>query len=79
MVTDIPQVAVGVREGDILAGKYRVERILGVGGMGVGRVVSGIGEKPENTRGGAGNRKPEVNGRKVCLLFTIHYSLFTVL
>ena len=35
MVTDIPQVAVGVREGDILAGKYRVERILGAGGMGV--------------------------------------------
>jgi serine/threonine-protein kinase len=25
----------GVREGDILAGKYRVERVLGVGGMGV--------------------------------------------
>jgi eukaryotic-like serine/threonine-protein kinase len=25
----------GVREGDVLAGKYRVERILGVGGMGV--------------------------------------------
>jgi serine/threonine-protein kinase len=29
-----PDVA-GVREGDILAGKYRVERVLGVGGMGV--------------------------------------------
>jgi serine/threonine protein kinase len=25
----------GVREGDMLAGKYRVERVLGVGGMGV--------------------------------------------
>ena len=25
----------GVREGDILAGKYRVERVLGMGGMGV--------------------------------------------
>jgi eukaryotic-like serine/threonine-protein kinase len=25
----------GLREGDILAGKYRVERVLGVGGMGV--------------------------------------------
>ena len=25
----------GVRPGDVLAGKYRVERILGVGGMGV--------------------------------------------
>ena len=27
--------AVGVHEGDILAGKYRVDRVLGVGGMGV--------------------------------------------
>jgi eukaryotic-like serine/threonine-protein kinase len=27
--------AAGVREGDILAGKYRVERVLGAGGMGV--------------------------------------------
>jgi len=27
--------ATGVREGDILAGKYRVERVLGIGGMGV--------------------------------------------
>ncbi len=25
----------GVREGDVIAGKYRVERVLGVGGMGV--------------------------------------------
>jgi eukaryotic-like serine/threonine-protein kinase len=30
-----PDSAAGVREGDILAGKYRVERVLGVGGMGV--------------------------------------------
>ncbi len=30
-----PQAAVGVREGDVVAGKYRVERILGAGGMGV--------------------------------------------
>ncbi|MGO9835013.1 MAG: serine/threonine protein kinase [Polyangiaceae bacterium] len=27
--------AAGVREGDILAGKYRVQRVLGIGGMGV--------------------------------------------
>jgi serine/threonine protein kinase len=27
--------AAGIREGDILAGKYRVERVLGAGGMGV--------------------------------------------
>ncbi|HMJ55010.1 MAG TPA: protein kinase [Polyangiaceae bacterium] len=26
---------IGIREGDLLAGKYRVDRILGVGGMGV--------------------------------------------
>jgi serine/threonine-protein kinase len=30
-----PQRAAGVREGDVLAGKYRVERVLGMGGMGV--------------------------------------------
>lgn len=29
-----PQELLGVGEGDVLAGKYRVERILGVGGMG---------------------------------------------
>jgi len=32
---DAPETAAGVREGDVLAGKYRVEKILGVGGMGV--------------------------------------------
>lgn len=30
-----PQAAAGVREGEILAGKYRVDKVLGVGGMGV--------------------------------------------
>src|SRR3984885_1825656 len=30
-----PQRAAGIREGDVLAGKYRVERVLGIGGMGV--------------------------------------------
>jgi serine/threonine protein kinase len=30
-----PDSAAGVREGDVLAGKYRVERVLGIGGMGV--------------------------------------------
>ncbi len=30
-----PQRSAGVREGDVLAGKYRVERVLGMGGMGV--------------------------------------------
>jgi serine/threonine protein kinase len=35
MQGDDPQRPAGVREGEILAGKYRVERILGMGGMGV--------------------------------------------
>ena len=35
MVQDDPWAAAGVREGDVLAEKYRVERVLGVGGMGV--------------------------------------------
>src|ERR1035438_4997506 len=35
MQGDDPQGPAGVREGEILAGKYRVERILGTGGMGV--------------------------------------------
>ncbi|HEY4156934.1 MAG TPA: protein kinase, partial [Polyangiaceae bacterium] len=30
-----PPSAAGVREGDVLAGKFRIEKILGVGGMGV--------------------------------------------
>jgi eukaryotic-like serine/threonine-protein kinase len=29
------QIVAGIREGDTLAGKYRIDRILGVGGMGV--------------------------------------------
>jgi serine/threonine-protein kinase len=32
---DPQQMVIGVHEGDILAGKYRIERILGTGGMGV--------------------------------------------
>ena len=35
MVQGGSNVAAGVREGDVLAGKYRVERVLGAGGMGV--------------------------------------------
>src|SRR5580704_5510198 len=34
-MTDLEDKDIGVREGDVLAGKYRVDRILGVGGMGV--------------------------------------------
>jgi serine/threonine-protein kinase len=34
-VAENQEVAAGVREGDVLAGKYRVEKILGAGGMGV--------------------------------------------
>ena len=30
-----PQIVTGVHEGQVLAGKYRIERILGAGGMGV--------------------------------------------
>jgi eukaryotic-like serine/threonine-protein kinase len=35
VVPDDSKSVAGVREGDVLAGKYRVERVLGVGGMGV--------------------------------------------
>ena len=35
MSSDWPDTAFGVREGDILAGKYRVSGIIGSGGMGV--------------------------------------------
>jgi eukaryotic-like serine/threonine-protein kinase len=35
MTPNDPEEAAGVHEGQILAGKYRVERVLGVGGMGV--------------------------------------------
>src|SRR6476661_1872518 len=31
----ITKPSVGIREGDVLAGKYRVDRVLGAGGMGV--------------------------------------------
>jgi serine/threonine protein kinase len=34
-MTNSPDVQSGVRPGDVLAGKYRVERVLGIGGMGV--------------------------------------------
>jgi serine/threonine-protein kinase len=34
-VSEPPQIPAGVREGDVLAGKYRIDKILGVGGMGV--------------------------------------------
>ena len=33
-MTSAPDSPAGVRPGEILAGKYRVERILGIGGMG---------------------------------------------
>jgi serine/threonine-protein kinase len=38
MATEVlgdPQVAAGVRAGDVLAGKYHIEKILWAGGMGV--------------------------------------------
>jgi serine/threonine-protein kinase len=34
-MTSTQDIQVGVRPGDVLAGKYRVERVLGAGGMGV--------------------------------------------
>ncbi len=34
-VTSSPDIATGICPGDVLAGKYRVERVLGAGGMGV--------------------------------------------
>ena len=35
MTQSASQIAGGVREGDVVAGKYRIEKILGAGGMGV--------------------------------------------
>lgn len=35
MVEGGSNLTAGVREGDVLAGKYRIERVLGIGGMGV--------------------------------------------
>jgi hypothetical protein len=35
MDNELSQFGTGVREGDVIAGKYRVEKVLGVGGMGV--------------------------------------------
>ena len=35
MCSDLCNADVGIREGDILAGKYRVSSIIGSGGMGV--------------------------------------------
>lgn len=35
---------VGVQEGDVLAGKCRVERVLGIGGMGVVVAFDGSGD-----------------------------------
>jgi serine/threonine-protein kinase len=34
-MTDAPHLQAGVQPGDVLAGKYQVERVLGAGGMGV--------------------------------------------
>src|SRR5262245_6617782 len=34
-MNEIAHVVSGVREGDVLAGKYRIDKILGAGGMGV--------------------------------------------
>src|SRR5262245_32128366 len=34
-MVETPQIVAGVREGDLLAGKYRIDKILGAGGMGV--------------------------------------------
>src|SRR5580704_6842396 len=35
MRSDPPESQAGVREGDVIAGKYRVDKVLGVGGMGI--------------------------------------------
>ncbi|MGA3122604.1 MAG: serine/threonine-protein kinase [Polyangiaceae bacterium] len=34
-MSQVLELAAGVRQGDVLGGKYRIERVLGVGGMGV--------------------------------------------
>ena len=35
LLSSLPDARYGIREGELFAGKYRIDRVLGAGGMGV--------------------------------------------